>query len=170
MPFFVIQVTTGRETECRSHLLKTGHFGEKTLFFPRRRLMIRKQGKMQEKLAPLFPGYLFYRCEEVQPEQILAVRETPGVFCFLKTGSSLSPLFSEEEEQLCRFMKSGEIAGISLISLEENNKVTVLKGPLKGQEGLIVKLDKRKRRAKVRLSLYQEAFLVDFGFDFVQKA
>ena len=66
-------------------------------------------------------------------------------------------------------MRTGEIAGISTIDLKENHTITVIEGPLKGQEGLIVKLDKRKKRAKVRLSLYKEAFLIDFGFDFVEK-
>ena len=132
--------------------------------------MIRKQGKLVEKQAPLFPGYLFFRCDEVHPDQIRAVRQTPGVFSFLNTDGILTPLYREEEQQLDLFMRTGEIAGISTIDLKENNKITVLKGPLKGQEGLIVKIDKRKKRAKVRLSLYKEAFLIDFGFDFVKKS
>ena len=170
MPVFVIQVTTGREMECRRFLMKSGCFPEKSLSFPRRKLMVRKQGKVSEKQAPLFPGYLFFKTDEVHPDQLLAVRETPGIFNFLKTDGNLTPLYQEEEEQLNLFMSTGEIAGISEIDFQENNRITVLKGPLKGQEGLIVKLDKRKKRAKVRLSLYKEAFLIDFGFDFVKKA
>ncbi len=170
MSIYVIQVTTGRETECRKFLMKSGIFPEKSLTFPRRKLMVRKQGKVTEKEAPLFPGYLFFRTDEVHPDHLKAVRETPGVYCFLKTDGVLSPLYREEEEQLNLFMRSGEIAGISEIDFQENNTITVTKGPLKGQEGLIVKIDKRKKRAKVRLSLYKEAFLVDFGFDFVRKS
>lgn len=169
MPFFVIQVTTGRETECRRFLLKTGCFSEKSLVFPRRKLMIRKQGKSREKQEPLFPGYLFLRCEEVSPDHIHAVRTTPGIFSFLKVDGAPLPLYREEEEQLARFLRHGEIAGISTIDLRENQRIAVLRGPLMGQEGLIVKIDKRKKRAKVRLSLYKEAFLVDFGFEFVEK-
>ena len=170
MSYFVIQVTTGKEKECRTYLMKSGCFSEKSLVFPRRKLMIRKQGKVREKQAPLFPGYLFFRANEVHPDQVRAVRETPGIFCFLRIDGNPIPLYREEEEQLNLFMRTGEIAGISQIDLQENNKITVTQGPLKGQEGLIVKLDKRKKRAKVRLSLYKEAFLVDFGFDFVKKA
>ena len=169
MSMFVIQVTTGRETECRRFLMKSEMFPDKSLFFPRRKLIIRKQGKLSEKEEPLFPGYLFFSAEEVDPDQIIVVRATPGVFSFLKTDGKITPLCREEEQQLKRFMKTGEVAGISEIDLHENNTITVLKGPLKGQEGLIVKLDKRKKRAKVRMSLYKEAFLVDFGFDFVKK-
>ena len=169
MSYFVIQVTSGKETECRTYLVKSGQFPEKSLVFPRRKLMVRKQGKTTEKQVPLFPGYLFFRTDEVYPDQIRAVRETPGVFCFLRIDGALIPLHREEEEQLSLFLRTGEIAGISTIDLKENNKITVTKGPLTGQEGNIVKLDKRKKRAKVRLSLYKEAFLIDFGFDFVEK-
>ncbi|OQY33349.1 MAG: hypothetical protein B6241_07965 [Spirochaetaceae bacterium 4572_59] len=157
MPYFVIQVSSSRETECRTLLIKTGLFPEKSLVFPRRKLMVRKKGKIREQQAPLFPGYLFFRCDEVHPDQIRAVRQTPGVFNFLNTDGIFTPLYREEEEQLDLFMRTGEIAGISTIDLNENNKI-------------IVKIDKRKKRAKVRLSLYKEAFLIDFGFDFVKKS
>ncbi|MFW5689149.1 MAG: KOW motif-containing protein, partial [Spirochaetota bacterium] len=43
--------------------------------------------------------------------------------------------------------------------------IEVKEGPLAGLEGRIVKVDRRKQRAKVRLDLYQESFLVDFGFE-----
>jgi transcription termination/antitermination protein NusG len=41
----------------------------------------------------------------------------------------------------------------------------VINGPLKGLEGKIVKVDKRKGRAKVKLDLYDESFLVDLSFE-----
>jgi transcriptional antiterminator NusG len=38
-------------------------------------------------------------------------------------------------------------------------------GPLKWLDGKIVKVDRRKHRARVTLELYQEAFEIDFGFE-----
>jgi len=168
MSCYVIQVTTGRELECRTWLMKTGVFMEKSLLYPRRKLRLRKQGKWFEKNEPLFPGYLFFMTDEIDPDQLLAVRQTPGIFSFLKMDGQPIPLSDDEERQMLQFMKSGEIAGFSKILFEENNQITILKGPLKGLEGQIVKVDRRKHRIKVRLSLYKEAFLVDFGFDSVE--
>jgi transcriptional antiterminator NusG len=37
-------------------------------------------------------------------------------------------------------------------------------------EGLIVKVDRRKGRARVRLELYENSFLIDFGFDALEQA
>lgn len=169
MSCYVIQVTTGKELECRTWLMKTGHFPEKSLFFPRRKLRLRKEGRYFEKNEPLFPGYLFFRSDEISPDQLLAVRQTPGLYAFLKMDGEPAPLAEEEERQLNHFLKSGEIAGFSQVVFEEDRSIRVLKGPLKGLEGQIVKVNKRKSRIKVRLSLYKEAFLVDFGFDSVEK-
>jgi transcriptional antiterminator NusG len=40
---------------------------------------------------------------------------------------------------------------------------------MKGLEGQVVKVDRRKKRAKIKLELYDDSFLVDFGFEFLQK-
>ncbi len=172
MSCFVIQASTGRELECRTFLMKSGCFDEKSIVFPRRKLRLRKEGKWFEKNEALFPGYLFLLTEETEPspEQQLAVRKTPGVFSFLKMEGQPVPLSEDEERQLNHFLKSGEVAGFSKVVFEENKKIKVLKGPLMGMEGQIVKVDRRKSRIKVRLSLYKESFLVDFGFDAVEKS
>ena len=45
---------------------------------------------------------------------------------------------------------NGEIGFSKVFKKGEN--VTVIDGPLKGLEGMIIKIDKRKGRAKVRMS------------------
>jgi transcriptional antiterminator NusG len=37
-------------------------------------------------------------------------------------------------------------------------------------EGNIIKVDRRKGRAKVKLELYKDSFTVDFGFRDIQRA
>ncbi|MCL2557796.1 MAG: antitermination protein NusG, partial [Treponema sp.] len=39
--------------------------------------------------------------------------------------------------------------------------------PLKGLEGRIIKVDKRKKRAKIRLDLYDESFAIDLAFEII---
>ena len=45
----------------------------------------------------------------------------------------------------------------------------VVEGPMMGLEGLIVKVDKRRKRAKVMLSLDNKAYPVDFGFETLEQ-
>jgi transcriptional antiterminator NusG len=39
---------------------------------------------------------------------------------------------------------------------------------MKGLEGQIIKVDKRKKRAKIRLKLYEDSFPIDFGFELIE--
>ncbi|MRA76150.1 transcription antiterminator, partial [Bacillus thuringiensis] len=51
----------------------------------------------------------------------------------------------------------------------ENSKVTVASGPLKGMEGIIKKIDKRKRRAKLCLSFMGLDKMVNVGIEVLSK-
>ena len=53
----------------------------------------------------------------------------------------------------------------SIAYFDENKSIRIVSGPLKGLEGMIVHVDRRKGRAKVRLAMYDNSFEVDFGFD-----
>jgi transcriptional antiterminator NusG len=46
----------------------------------------------------------------------------------------------------------------------------VLYGPLAGLEGRIVRVDRRKKRAKISLDLYDDSFFVDLAFEVIEKA
>jgi transcriptional antiterminator NusG len=39
-----------------------------------------------------------------------------------------------------------------------------------GLEGNIIKVDKRKGRAKIKLDLYDDSFSIDLGFELIQPA
>ncbi len=170
MPCFVIQVTSGQEMESRRILESSGAFKEKSLFFPRRKLLVRRAGKLSVKKVPIFPGYLFFLTDALRGEHLAAVKKSTKVFQFLKMNGKILPISDEEERQISPFLGRGEVAGISKVVFEKNQKIRILQGPFKGQEGRIVKINRRKKRMKVRLSLYEEAFLVDFGFEIVEQA
>jgi transcriptional antiterminator NusG len=61
--------------------------------------------------------------------------------------------------------KVGPLAGKSLVTFDENSKIIVIEGPLAGLEGKIVKVDRRKGRAKIKLDIYGDSFTIDFAFE-----
>jgi transcriptional antiterminator NusG len=63
----------------------------------------------------------------------------------------------------------GEIVHKSRAVLDENKRIVILEGPLKGLEGRIVRVDRRKKRVKVKLELQEERFLVDLGVEFIDE-
>ncbi len=170
MNYFVIQVKSRGEEKYMKLILPFLENQGLRLLWPRRRLTILKKGKKQETLAPIFPGYLFLETELLYPDLYWRLRKTDGFFRFLKSNHDICPLEGQDRELLLHFMSFGEIAERSKIEFDEHDKIRVISGPLKGLEGNIVKIDRRKGRAKVKLSLYEDSFLIDFGFESLQNA
>ncbi len=135
------------------------------LLFPQRVLHIRRQGKTRKENAPIYPGYLFLEAEKVEPEVYWALRPVKGIYKFLKSNTDIEPLHGEDRRILVHFLEHGETVALSKVVFDENSRIVVKEGPLKGMEGSIVKVDRRKRRARVRLSMYKDSFTVDFGFE-----
>lgn len=175
MQYYVLQVLT-REESKYLNLVKTSLHVEApelsshgTFLWPRRKLSVRRRGKVRQELAPIFPGYLFYEAEDLPPQVYWAIKHTSGFVRFLKNNQQIEPLTGQDKSLLLHFLSFGEIVEKSTVTFDANNRIVVVEGPMKGLEGKIVKVNRRKKRAKVQLSLYSQAFLVDFGFEFLEK-
>jgi transcriptional antiterminator NusG len=176
MEYFVLQVQTRGEARAlklaRAAMLVAGLDEENhgRLLFPRRTLMIRRRGKTRKETTSIYPGYLFLEAERLEPEVYWALRPVQGIYKFLKSNTNIEPLHGEDRRTLLHFLEHGETVAASKVSFDENNRIQVREGPLKGLEGRIVKVDRRKRRAKVRLNMYEDSFMVDFGFELIEAA
>ncbi len=174
MNYYVVQVETGGEQKfialASRSLEENGIEIERDLriLWPRRVLRIRKKGKTRDKTAPIFPGYLFIEAERLDRDMYWILRRTAGFFQFLRSNRQIEPLTGEDRELLEHFLALGEVVDKSKVVFDENKRIRVLEGPLKGLEGRIVKVDKRKKRAKVQLSLYESSFRIDFGFEDIE--
>jgi transcriptional antiterminator NusG len=139
------------------------------LHFPRRRIDIRRKGITRQSTAAVFPGYLFIEAER---EEILAqqweFRRTDGFYRFLRSNQNIVPLADRDLELVLHFIKkTGPVAGISRVYFNENARIVVIDGPLMGLEGRIIKVDKRKKRAKIKLYLYDDSFAIDLAFEVI---
>jgi len=175
MKYYVLQVFTGDEDKFL-HLVKTslrleapGQNDSGKFLWPRRILTIRRRGTASEQLAPIFPGYIFYEADDLPPDVYWAMKKTSGFVRFLKDNQHIEPLSGDDKGLLLHFLSFGEIVHKSIVTFDAQNRIEVIDGPMMGMEGRIVKVDRRKQRAKVKLSLYDQSFLVDFGFEFLKK-
>jgi transcriptional antiterminator NusG len=170
MNYYAIQVKT-RQEEKFLRLLKALHPDiTLPLHFPKRRLDIRKGGKIIPSTHAVFPGYIFIEAES--DEVILACqwefRRTDGFYRFLRSNQQISPLTDRDLELVLHFINNaGPVAGRSKVYFNENSRIVVVEGPLLGLEGKIVKVDKRKERAKVILDLYNDSYSIDLGFEVI---
>jgi transcriptional antiterminator NusG len=123
----------------------------------------------------VFPGYIFLEVEEEDSirRHHWQFRRTDGFFRFLKSNQNVQPLSGRDLETVLHFIKKTgplALAGISKVYFDENSRSVVVDGPMAGLEGNIVKVDKRKGRAKIKLDLYDDSFTIDLGFELMEPA
>jgi len=70
---------------------------------------------------------------------------------------------------LQHFLRFGQIADTSVVTFNENDRICVKSGPLQGLEGFVVKVDKRKQRAKISLDFANENFVIDLAFNILEE-
>jgi transcriptional antiterminator NusG len=169
MTFFVIQTRSQKTAQYFDVAKKQLEYDQVTVHWPRRNLKIRKKGKTQETLCPIFPGYLFLETLIITPEIYNTCRRIPGFIRFLKDNRQITPLSGRDKEIVAHFLDLGEVVGYSLATFDENQRVRIVSGPLKGLEGHIVKVNRRKNRIKLKLELYEDSFFIDFGFESIEK-
>jgi transcriptional antiterminator NusG len=170
MPYYAIQVWTGSEQRFLALTGRTLADLDATLLWPRRSLRIRKAGRWHDSIAPIFPGYLFLQVAEINSRIFAELKRTPAFVRFLPQNESLAPLDRADQELLGHFLGFGEIVKKSIAYFDENRRIRIVSGPLKNLEGMIVRVDRRKGRARVRLEMYADSFEVDFGFEALDAA
>ncbi|MDR0731098.1 MAG: antiterminator LoaP [Treponema sp.] len=168
--YYAVQVKT-RSEEKYIKLLRAMHTEVAfPIYFPKRRIDIKRKGVISQSTPAVFPGYIFVEVDEGEDirRHQWAFRRTDGFFRFLKSNRDISPMTGRDLEVVLHFIKSvGPIAGKSRVYFNENSRIVVVEGPLMGLEGRIIKVDKRKRRAKIKLDLYNDSFSIDLGFEII---
>ncbi|MDR1506917.1 MAG: antiterminator LoaP [Treponema sp.] len=173
MKYYAMQVKTrGEEKFIR---LFRALYPECTLpiYFPKRRLSVRRKGAMTQTTPAVFPGYIFLEIDDDDSvyKYHWSFRRTDGFFRFLKSNQNIRALSGKDLETALHFIKkTGPLAGISRVYFDENFRIVVVEGPLAGLEGNIIKVDKRKGRAKIKLDLYDDSFAIDLGFELIEPA
>ncbi len=171
LQYYAVQVKSRCEDEYVRRLRSDPSLVQVVVLVPKRTVILRKGGIKRRGIAPVFPGYIFLGMDAaVSPELRWLLRKTPDFYRFLPSNQEPVPLGGRDLDLLTHFISFGERADTSKVSFDENDRIVVMEGPLKGLEGLIVKVDRRKGRAKVRLDMCRNSFLIDLAFSVVDRA
>lgn len=187
MDWYVLSVETGKENLVQRFIHKRFDESVISAVVPKRRLQERKQGKTLEVCRTMFPGYVFVNTE-MSVKTYYDLKGLPRYYRLLKryhnhytrnqgricngTRDNGDPaeifLFSKvddnEMEQILQLIGNDDVIDFSTLYVE-NAKVTVCDGPLKGREGLIKKIDKRKKRARIVLRFMGLDKPLDIGIE-----
>ena len=112
---------------------------------------------------PLFPGYVFCRMDATRR---LPVLMTPGVVSIVSMGAVPAPIDDRELEAVRTILHSGLEAGpFPFLSIGQS--VLVVKGPLAGLQGLVVRFG-RQQRLVVSVTLLQRSIAVEVDRDSIE--
>lgn len=183
MDWYALSVETGKEDIIGKIIRK--YFLPSTVqaIVPKRRLLERKESKTYEVLKIMFPGYVFIKTR-MNAGIYYELKRIPMYIKLLnkfnKNEHTISYSNSEESDELSwerfsriaeeemalilRLIGKNEVIDYSILYLE-NTKVIVYNGPLKGLEGIIVKINKRKNRARVAMNFLGNEKYIDVGIE-----
>ena len=159
-------VKTGDEDNVRKRLEYRFTGKDIHVFVPKRKLRERKNGLWETKIRSLFPGYVLINGLLGYDEYYL-MKNIPGLITVLRDRSMFYEIVPDEMKILCSLICNSEIIGTSTI-LSDSGRIAVVEGPLVGLEGLIVSLNRRKGRVKVRLNFIGEERMVDLDMNVLQ--
>lgn len=168
--WYVIQVRTGKEewvnTCCK--LLLQGDSCLQKCFIPYSKRLKKCKGEWIEKTEILFPGYVFMISED--PTRLYQeLKRVPDLTKML--GKDKKEIFSLPEDEVAFLKSFGEeeqIVGVS-VGCIEGDQIIVEKGPLKGKEGLIRRIDRHKRIAEIEIEFLGEKRKAKVGLEIIRK-
>lgn len=162
-----IFVVTGDEEKVKERL-KYRLSDDFNILVPKRKLRVRKGGIWKVEAKILFPGYVLVK-GDINTETYYRLKNIPNLLKLLRTGYDITAIDSREIAVLSKLICNNEEIGFSTV-LFENDKVVVVDGPLFSLEGLIISIDQRKERAKVRMSFLGEERTVDLGVSILKRS
>ena len=168
MNYYIIQVATGREQNFIDALQKKlpelaqAH----NFIYLTRELYIRRQVKTLRALQPVFPSYIIMQTTgTVDGQTVLALKALPDFYHFLQSNTEITALSGNDLAIIQHFLGLGPRIGPSLVRFDQDDRIVVIEGPLKGIEGSIIKVDRRKQRAKIQVEFAGGAHTMDLSFE-----
>lgn len=166
--WYVVQVYSGREIITKQLCDSMIHDNLlKQCFIPRGEKKFKQKGKWITVPITMFPGYLFMETEygkDVYHE----LKRIPEFTKILGTGYELVPIQEEEERFLQGLMDSSHLVQMSTGVLL-GQQVVVYEGPLQGKEGLIRKIDRKKRMAVIETDFLGRKMDITVGLEIVMR-
>lgn len=137
------------------------------VYLPMQRCWARRSLEKREIEVPLFPGYLFVWCH-LSKENWLTIKKTMGVVRILGVDGQPSPIPDHEIEWLQKFLAVDPWAQ-RYSALHEGCPVRVVKGPLKGLTGTLVRTSRNRSRLVITVDQIGWAASAEIRADWVER-
>ena len=169
MGVFVVQVISSQEDRAAALIAKIAQGAVEDCFAPKREVMHRKSGQWHRILEKLFPGYVFVRTNA--PEQVREVLGRVPAFTRMLTsaGDTCLPLTADEVAWINATTNMDTHVMEMSEGVIEGDRVMAIRGPLKGHEARITRIDRHKRLAWVDMNMFGRHKAIRVGLEIVSK-
>ena len=158
-PWYVLRLRSNFERVASTVLKERGY----DVFLPEYRTRRKWSDRVKEIDVPLFPGYTFCRFD---PRLKLPILMSPGVVSILESADGPVPVPEREIMAVQMMLQSGLTFGLCPF-LQVGQPVVVERGPLKGTEGIVVRM-KGSYRLVVSVFLLQRSVSAEIDRDCVR--
>lgn len=135
-------------------------------YLPTQRSWNRRTATKQEIDVPLFPGYLFVRCD-LNKEIWLGIKKTMGVVRILGVDNQPIPVPDHEIDSLRRVLAvQPNVQGH--VRLRKGDTVRVVKGPLRGTVGTLVEVARNRHKLVISINLINRAIATSVDASLVE--
>lgn len=167
--WYAVQVRCGKEEKIvRACDILVDRHVLNECFIPRCKKKKKFKGQWHIIDDILFKGYVFMISDHVD-DLFNELKKIPDLTKLLgNDGKDIFPIYKEEAMFLTRFGGDEHIVEISSGYIEGDN-IFITNGPLVGQEGNIVKIDRHRRMAYVEVSLFGQVTTVHVGLEIISK-
>lgn len=148
---------TGTERECRRKALDAGF----AAVVPTR-IMPEWSGRCwREREIVMLPGYVFV-CGGGTVSEYYRLSAIPETICILPGKGVYTPVPDDQMAWVLELANGGTPWVIST-AVDRGGHIEILSGPLVGREDLVIRWDKRRRRAKILIQVLDQRRLIDVG-------
>jgi len=173
MSWYALFVETGREEQVKKYIHHMMSFYDASvsyeLLIAKREVREKKGGKVQIIVKRMFPGYILLETENILEFYLmLRAERSEYLYGVLRRDGYFKEIELEEISNVVYMTDSDGVIGSSDIFVE-NDRIIVTKGPLKNYDGLINKIDRRKRRVKAEFKFNGKTHYMDLSVNFIEK-
>lgn len=169
MGVFVVQVISGQEDKAAALIAKIAQGALEDCFVPKREVAHRKSGQWHRILEKLFPGYVFVRTSAPKRAREVLGRVPAFTRILTSAGDTCLPLTADEVAWINATTNMDTHVMEMSEGVIEGDRVVVIRGPLKGREASITRVDRHKRLAWVDMNMFGRNKTIRVGLEIVSK-
>ncbi|MBZ9609897.1 antiterminator LoaP [Clostridium estertheticum] len=173
--WYALFVQTGYEDEiCKmiDCLTQIFNFSNKTIYYetlvPKRKLYETKHGITNQVIRKLFPGYILIKTDDIEYMYIISKKCFHSYRFIRRANYSFSIIKQDEILQILKLMDGNGVIDVSNVFIE-NDKVRILSGPLFNYTGIVKKINKSKKRAKIEIQIMGKNLPIDVSIYVLDK-